>query len=53
MRRIWNNYKIWIIIGLAYTGFYSLKGYKILKQISSLLIQNLFLYSYYQQKKVK
>ena len=37
MRRIWNNYKVWIIIGLAYTGFYLYKGYKNLKKIVSSL----------------
>jgi hypothetical protein len=21
MKRIWNDYKVWILIGLAYTGF--------------------------------
>ena len=35
MRRIWNDYKVWILIGLAYTGFYFFKGYKILKQMVS------------------
>jgi len=33
MIRIWNTYKVWILIGLAYTGFYFFKGFKGLKQI--------------------
>jgi len=37
MRRIWNNYKVWILIGIAYTGFYFFKGYKNLKKIISSL----------------
>ena len=37
MKRIWNNYKVWIIIGLAYCGFSFFKGYKILKQMVSTL----------------
>jgi hypothetical protein len=40
MRRLWNEYKVWIIIGLAYAGFYFFKGYKILKQMVS--FQSLF-----------
>jgi len=35
MKRIWNNYKVWIIIGLAYAGFTFFKGYKLLKQMVS------------------
>jgi hypothetical protein len=35
MRRIWNDYKVWILIGFLYTGFYFFKGYKALKQIGS------------------
>jgi hypothetical protein len=35
MKRIWNEYKVWIIIGLAYAGFYLFKGFKVLKRISS------------------
>jgi len=35
MRRIWNDYKVWILIGLACTGFYFFKSYKSLKQIVS------------------
>jgi hypothetical protein len=41
MRRIWNDYKVWILIGLAYTGFYFFKGYKTLKQIVSSLYTKL------------
>ncbi len=37
MRRLWNEYKVWIIIGLAYIGFNFFKGYKILKQMLSIL----------------
>jgi hypothetical protein len=46
MRRIWNDYKIWILIGLAYLGFYSFKGYKILKQIIFDLYTKFILYSH-------
>ena len=53
MRRIWNDYKVWVLIGLAYTGFYLFKGYKNLKQIVSNLHKSLFLYSYYEHKKIK
>lgn len=28
MKRIWHNNKIWILIGMAYTGFYFIKGLK-------------------------
>jgi hypothetical protein len=35
MRRLWKEYKVWIIIGLAYMGFYAFKGYKTLKQMVS------------------
>jgi hypothetical protein len=28
MKRIWYNNKIWILIGIAYTGFYFFKGLK-------------------------
>ena len=41
MRRIWNNYKVWIIIGLAYTGFSFFKAYKILKQMGADLYSKL------------
>ena len=41
MRRIWNNYKVWIIIGLAYSGFSFFKGYKVLKQMVSILYRKL------------
>ena len=37
MRRIWNDYKVWILIGFVYTGFYFFKSYKSLKQIVSTL----------------
>jgi hypothetical protein len=32
MKRIWNHYKVWIIIGLAYAGFFFFKVYKKFKQ---------------------
>jgi hypothetical protein len=35
MRRFWKEYKVWIIIGLAYMGFYAFKAYKTLKQMAS------------------
>jgi hypothetical protein len=41
MKRIWNNYKVWIIIGLAYSGFSFFKGYKVLKQMVSILYRKL------------
>jgi hypothetical protein len=41
MRRLWNECKVWIIIGLAYTGFNFFKGYKILKQMISILYTKL------------
>jgi len=34
MKRIWHNYKIWIVICIAYLGFYSFKGFK---KVASLL----------------
>jgi hypothetical protein len=33
MKRIWNHSKVWILISLAYAGFYFFKVYKIFKQI--------------------
>ena len=47
MKRIWKDYKVWIIIGLAYTGFYFFKGYKILKQMVSILYTKLLPSSHY------
>ena len=47
MRRIWNDYKVWIIIALAYTDFYFIKGYKILKQLTFVLQTKFILYSHY------
>jgi hypothetical protein len=41
MRHLWNEYKVWIIIGLAYAGFYLFKGYKILKPMVSILYTKL------------
>jgi hypothetical protein len=35
MGPIWNKYKVWILIGLAYTGFFFFKSFKALKQIVS------------------
>jgi hypothetical protein len=35
MRHLWKEYKVWIIIGLAYMGFYAFKGYKTLKHMVS------------------
>jgi len=32
MKSIWNDYKVWILIGFVYTGFFLLKNYKSLKQ---------------------
>jgi hypothetical protein len=32
MKRIWHDYKVCILIGLAYTGFYIFKTHKLLKQ---------------------
>ena len=37
MRRLWKEYKVWIIIGLAYMAFNVFKGYKILKPMVSTL----------------
>jgi len=53
MIRIWNTYKVWVIIGLAYAGFYFFTSFKILKQIVSSLHTKFFLHNHYQQKKVK
>jgi hypothetical protein len=41
MKRLWNEYKVWIIIGLAYTGFSIFKGYKITRQMVSTLYMKL------------
>jgi hypothetical protein len=35
MKRLWKEYKVWIIIGFAYMGFYAFKGYKTVKQMVS------------------
>jgi hypothetical protein len=53
MRRIWNDYKVWILIGLAYTGYYFFKGYKTLKPILSGIYKELVSFNLNQQKKVK
>jgi hypothetical protein len=41
MKRLWNEYKVWIIIGLAYIGFNLFKGYKISKHMVSILYAKL------------
>ncbi len=41
MKRFWNEYKVWIIIGLAYVGFSIFKGYKISRQMVSALYTKL------------
>ena len=41
MKRLWSEYKVWIIIGLAYMGFNLFKGYKISKQMVSILYAKL------------
>jgi len=30
MKKFWNTYKIWILIGLMYAGFFFLKIFKVL-----------------------
>jgi hypothetical protein len=42
MRRIWNDNKVWILIGMVYAGFFLFKNYKSLKQIFSTLQTNFF-----------
>ncbi len=42
MLRIWNTYKVWILIGIVYAGFYFIKGFKGLKQIVSSLYTKYF-----------
>jgi hypothetical protein len=37
MRYIWKVYKVWLLIGIVYTGYYLFKGYKNLKKIVSSL----------------
>jgi len=50
MRRIWNHYKVWILIGLIYTGYYFFKGYKTLKQIVTSHYTKNTIFNYTSQK---
>ena len=40
MKRVWHNYKIWILIGMAYFGFYSFKGFETVVSLLSRLRKN-------------
>ena len=33
MKRIWKNYKIWVLVGMAYTGIQLYKSVKIFQRI--------------------
>ncbi len=36
MKRIWNTYKVWILIGIAFIDIYFFKSFKELKHIFSI-----------------
>ena len=38
--KFWNTYKVWLLIGLTYTGFYFLKGLKNLMPLISYFHSN-------------